>query len=158
MLRYSLGQRVFLYDTYMKYEFARKWRRKFVRKFRDERTPSRQTIHTLLNTTIGLLIDKKKTRRVFTEKSDDIRVRLEHTPRKSLKCLSQETGVSKFSAVFVRSNSGIVYSILTRGVDVCVWLFCICDVLCVFSNPATGWFPVQGVLPTAYRLMFFFNY
>jgi hypothetical protein len=48
-----------------------------------------------------LLIDKKQKhkRRVFTEeKLDDIGARLERTPRKSLKRLAQETGVSKSSA------------------------------------------------------------
>jgi hypothetical protein len=35
---------------------------------------------------------------VLTEKLDDLEARLEHTPRKSLKCLAQETGVSKSGA------------------------------------------------------------
>jgi hypothetical protein len=51
--------------------------------------------------TTGFLIDKKQKhkRRVLTEeKLDDIGARLEHTPRKSLKRLAQETGVSKSSA------------------------------------------------------------
>jgi hypothetical protein len=51
--------------------------------------------------TTGLLIDKKTKhkRRVLTEeKSDDTRARLKHTPRISLKRLTQETGVSKSSA------------------------------------------------------------
>jgi hypothetical protein len=34
----------------------------------------------------------------------------------------------------------------------CVGLFCVCVVLCVGSGPATGWSPVQGVLPTVYRI------
>jgi hypothetical protein len=38
-----------------------------------------------------LLIDKK-------QKHKHIGARLEHTPRKSMKCLAQETGVSKSSA------------------------------------------------------------
>jgi hypothetical protein len=41
MVRYTLEQRVFLYVTYVKYGSAVKCRRKF----RDERVPSRQTIH-----------------------------------------------------------------------------------------------------------------
>jgi hypothetical protein len=42
---------------------------------------------------------EKNKRRVFTEeKSDDIGARLEHTPRKSLKRLAQESGVSTSSA------------------------------------------------------------
>jgi hypothetical protein len=36
--------------------------------------------------------------------------------------------------------------------DVCVRLFYVCDVLCVGSDFATGWSPVQGVLPTVYRI------
>jgi hypothetical protein len=50
--------------------------------------------------TAGLLIDKKQKhkRRVLTEKLHDIVARLEHTPRKSLKRLAQETGVLKSSA------------------------------------------------------------
>jgi response regulator of citrate/malate metabolism len=50
---------------------------------------------------VGLLIDKKQKHKcqVLTEeKLDEIGARLEHRPRKSLKCLAQETGVSKSSA------------------------------------------------------------
>jgi transposase len=93
---------VFLYDIYVKYGSAGKRRRKFRLNFRDERVPSRQTIHNLVNKfrTAGFLIDKKQKHkcRVLTEKLDDIGARLEHTPRKSLKRLAQETGVSKFRA------------------------------------------------------------
>ncbi|PNF19355.1 hypothetical protein B7P43_G06719, partial [Cryptotermes secundus] len=76
--------------------------RKFRGKFRDERVPSRQSIHNLMNklTSTGLLTDRKQKyeRRVLTEeKLDDIGARLEHTPRKSLKRLAQETEVSKSS-------------------------------------------------------------
>jgi hypothetical protein len=38
----------------------------------------------------------------------------------------------------------------TRDMDVCVHLFCV--VKCVGSDLATGLSPVQGVLPTVYRL------
>jgi hypothetical protein len=92
-------QRVFLYDTYVKYGSARKCRRKFRRKFCVERVPSIQIIHNFVNKlrTTGLLIDKKqKHKRGFlTEKLDDIGSRLEHTPRKSLKLPARERGVSK---------------------------------------------------------------
>jgi hypothetical protein len=49
--------------------------------------------------TTGRLIDKKQKhmRRVLTKKLDDIGARLEHAPRKSLKRLAQETGMSKSS-------------------------------------------------------------
>jgi hypothetical protein len=98
MMWYTLGQCVFLYDTYVKYGSARKYRRKF----RDERVFSTQIIHIFVKTvrTAGLFIDKKQQhkRRVLTEKLDDIGARLEHTPRKTLKRLAQETGVSKCCA------------------------------------------------------------
>jgi hypothetical protein len=41
MMRYTLEQRVFLYDTYVKYGSARKCRRKFRRKFRDDKSSQR---------------------------------------------------------------------------------------------------------------------
>jgi hypothetical protein len=71
--------------------------------FRDERVPSRQTIHNLVNKlrTTGLLIDKKQKhkRRLPTEdRLDDTRATFGHTPRRSLKRLAQETGVPKSSA------------------------------------------------------------
>jgi gamma-glutamylcysteine synthetase len=97
MVPCTLEQRVFLYDTYVKYGSAKQCRRKFRRKFRDERVPSRQTILNLVNklSLTGPLIDKKQKhkRQVLTEKVDDI-ARLEHTPGKSLKRQTQETGVS----------------------------------------------------------------
>jgi RNA polymerase-binding transcription factor DksA len=75
MIRYTLEQRVFPYDTYEKYGYAGKCRRKFRRKFRDERVPSRQTIHNLVNKlrTTGLLLDEKTKhkRRVLTEEKLD---------------------------------------------------------------------------------------
>jgi transposase len=91
MVRYTLEQPVFLYDTYMKYRSAGNCRRKFHR----ERVPSRQTIHNLVNKlrTTGFLTDKKTKhkRRVLTEeKINEIGARLEHTPKKSLKRLAQE--------------------------------------------------------------------
>jgi RNA polymerase-binding transcription factor DksA len=76
VVRYTSEQRVFLYDTYVKYGFAGKCRRKFRPKFRDERVSSRQTIHNLVNKlrSTGLLIDKKTEhkRRVLAEKLHDI--------------------------------------------------------------------------------------
>jgi hypothetical protein len=84
MVRYALQQHVLLYDTYVKYGYARKCRRELRRKFRDERVPSRQTFHNLVNKlrVTGLLIDKKqkyKRQVLAEEKLDDICARLEHT-------------------------------------------------------------------------------
>jgi hypothetical protein len=58
---------------------------------------------------------------------------------------------SKAWAVFARSNTGIMGSNPTRGMDVYVCLFCVFVVLCVGSGLATGWSPGQQVLPTVYR-------
>jgi hypothetical protein len=75
---------------------------------------------------------------VFREKLDDIGARLEHAPRKSLKRLAQETGVSTYSAVLVRSKAGIVGSNSTQDMDICTRLFCVCVVLCVGKGLATN--------------------
>jgi hypothetical protein len=40
--------------------------------------------------------------------------------------------------VFTRSNAGVVGSNPTRGMDICVRLFCVCAVLCVGRGLATG--------------------
>jgi hypothetical protein len=58
MMRYTLEQRVFLYDTYVKYESAGKCQQKF----HDERGPRRHTIHSLVNKlrTMRPLIAKKQ--------------------------------------------------------------------------------------------------
>jgi hypothetical protein len=99
MVRYTLEQRVFLYDIYMyvKYGSARKCRRKFRPAFRDERVPSRQTIHNLVNKlrTMGFNRQETKTYAPLAYWEDDIGARLEHTPRKSRQRLAQETGVLK---------------------------------------------------------------
>jgi hypothetical protein len=100
-VRYALELHVLLCDTYEKYGSARKCRQKFRRKFRDERVPSRQTIHNLGNKlrTTGLLRYKKqKHKRRVLNWVDDLGARLERTPRKSLNRLPQDTGVSKSSA------------------------------------------------------------
>jgi hypothetical protein len=55
---------------------------------------------------------------------------------------------SKAWTVFALSNTGIVGSNPTQGMDVCVRLFCVC----VRSGLGTGWSPVQGVLPTVLGL------
>jgi hypothetical protein len=55
-------------------------------------------------------------------------------------------------AVFGRSNDGVTDLNPTWGMDVCVCLFCVCAVLCAGRGLATGWSPIQGVLPTVYRI------
>jgi hypothetical protein len=60
--------------------------------------------------------------------------------------------LSKARTVFARSNAGIVSLNPTQGMDVYVRLFCVYVAPCVSSGLATGWSPVQEVLPTVYRI------
>jgi hypothetical protein len=99
LVRLALEQRVFLYDTYVKYGSAGKYGRKSRRKFRDEKYPAGKPFIIWwinLRRITGLLIDKKpkhKRGALTEEKLDDIGARVESKPRKSLKRLAQETGV-----------------------------------------------------------------
>jgi hypothetical protein len=61
-------------------------------------------------------------------------------------------GRSKAWTVFVHSNTGIAGSYPTSGMDVYVRVFCVCVVLCAVSGFPTGRSPVQGVLPTVYKI------
>jgi hypothetical protein len=45
---------------------------------------------------------------------------------------------SKSRTVLARSNAGIVGSNPTQSMDVCVYLFCVCVVLCVGRGLVTG--------------------
>jgi hypothetical protein len=54
--------------------------------------------------------------------------------------------------VFVHSKTGMVGSNPSRGMDVCVRLFCVCVVLCIGSDLVMRWSPVQGVLPNVYTI------
>jgi hypothetical protein len=54
--------------------------------------------------------------------------------------------------VFAHLNTVFAGSDPTRGTDVCLRLFCVCALLCVGSGLATGWSPVQGVLPTMHGI------
>jgi hypothetical protein len=47
---------------------------------------------------------------------------------------------SKAGTVFTRPNTGVVGSNLTRGMDVCVHLFCLCCCVCRYG-------PCDGLIP-----------
>jgi hypothetical protein len=84
-VRYTLEQRVYIYDTYVKSGSARKVRRRFGRKFQDVTVPQRETVHRLMNKVreTESVLDRKteSKRRVLTEeKLDEIGARLERTP------------------------------------------------------------------------------
>ena len=100
---FSLRERVYIHNTYMK---SRKLCSETLRKFRVEfpegPVPNPSTIRrqTKIFRETGTVKNRKLNRRrhVLTKETlDEIGERLEHTPPKSLKRLSQKTGVSVFS-------------------------------------------------------------
>jgi hypothetical protein len=111
-------------------------RRKFRSRFRDKSFQLTK-IHNFVNKlrTTGLLVDKKQKhkRLVLAEKKlDDIGARLQHTPRKSVKRLAQETGVSKSSPrtatqlLKIRSyRTTVIHGSLAASRDrFCSWYLC----------------------------------
>jgi hypothetical protein len=55
-------------------------------------------------------------------------------------------------SVFARSDTEILGSNPTGGMDICMRLLCVCVILCVDSGLATGWSAGQGALRTVYRI------
>ncbi|KAJ4448627.1 hypothetical protein ANN_00017 [Periplaneta americana] len=96
--RYSIKQRVFMYDNYVLTNSAREVRRRYRETYPGDNVPSRNTIHDLMKKSreIGGVTNKKRRRRrtVLTEENlDDIGYRLENSPTKSIRRISEETGV-----------------------------------------------------------------
>ena len=92
-----------MYDSYVRTESCREVTGLFRDRFPDIRAPHRDTVRELVNRfrETGSVLDREpqRTRNVLTEeKLDEIGQTLERSPRKSLCKLSQETGVSQFSA------------------------------------------------------------
>ena len=102
--KFSLRERVYMFNTYIKVrKSCSKTRRKFRIKFPNIPVPSAETIRRLAKRfkETGSMNNRKSNRKrsVLTEeKLDQIGERLEHTPKKSLKRLAQETGISESSA------------------------------------------------------------
>jgi hypothetical protein len=97
-VRYNLEQRVFIYDCYVKTNSDKSCKRKFRRKF-PETCPPGDIISKLVKKvqTHGILIERKplKINRVLTvEKLDDISHLIQNSPRKSLRRLARQSGVS----------------------------------------------------------------
>lgn len=72
-VRYTLEQRVYMYDTYVKSGSAREVRRRFRRKFQEITVPQRETVHKLVNKVrrTGSVLDRKAEwkRRLLTEEN-----------------------------------------------------------------------------------------
>jgi hypothetical protein len=100
MVKYTLEQHIFLYDSYVKKKSYKSCKRRFSHRYPGVRIPASSTILRLVKNvrSAGSLLDKKCTRQnaMLTEETlDKIRTRLEHSPRKSLARLAQQAQVSK---------------------------------------------------------------
>ncbi|PSN39197.1 hypothetical protein C0J52_17874 [Blattella germanica] len=90
-VRYTLEQRRFVYDTYMRKKSIKKCRRKVRRKFPGIPVPHKSMIEQLVKK--NNKINRRRT--VLTEeKLYDIAYLLENSPNKSLSKLAQQAGVS----------------------------------------------------------------
>jgi hypothetical protein len=103
MVKYTLEQRIFLYDSYVKKKSCKSGKRRFRRRYPGVCIPASSTILRLVKTvrSTGSFLDKKYTRQnaVLTEETlDEIGSRLEHSPRKSPARLAQQAQVSKTTA------------------------------------------------------------
>ena len=102
---FSLRERVYIHNTYMKSrKSCSEARRKFRVKFPGRPVPNPSTVRGLAKRFKGTGCVKNRNvnpqRHVLKEETlDDIGERLEHTLQKSLKHLSQETGVSVSSVL-----------------------------------------------------------
>ena len=102
-MKFTIKQRVFIVETIARKNIYRKFARRFRQKYPDSPVPTKSCVNRLLKKwrATGSVSDKKKQskRTVLTElKVQDIQARLQISPRKSLRRLAQETGVSLGSA------------------------------------------------------------
>jgi hypothetical protein len=103
MVKYTLEQRIFLYDSHVKKKSYKSCRRRFHHRYPGVRIPASSTILRLVRKVLsaGCFVDKKYTRQnaVLTEETlDEIGARLEHSPHKSLAQFAQQAQVSKTTA------------------------------------------------------------
>ena len=101
--RYTLQERIFMYDTYVITNSCREVKKLFQTQFPGVTSPSREAVRLLVNKfrETGSILDKKRRveRRVLNNaKLDDIGERLQRSPKKSLRELAQETQVSQTTA------------------------------------------------------------
>ncbi|XP_069698769.1 uncharacterized protein [Periplaneta americana] len=103
-MKYSLEQRVFIYDNFVKYKSWRTVISNFRQSFPDSPEPSKAMIYNLVKKvrTTGSVLDKKRTcvKRVLTEEIlDEIGHRLERSPTISSRRVAQQIGVSQSSVI-----------------------------------------------------------
>ena len=139
---FSLRERVYIYNTYMKSrKSCSETRRKFRIKFPGRPVPNPSTIRRqakrFKDTGSVKNINVNRWRHVLKgETLDDIGERLAHTPQKSLKSLSQETGVLYLCRLYKEQEnywwnwSHIKFQLCTRYISqiqiselrFCIWV------------------------------------
>jgi hypothetical protein len=100
MMKCTLEQQIFLYDSYVKKKSYKSCKRRFHRRYPGVCIPASSAILRLVKKvrSAGSFVNKKYTRQnaMLTEETlDEIGARLEHSPRKSLARLDQQAQVSK---------------------------------------------------------------
>jgi hypothetical protein len=113
MVKYTLEQQIFLYDSYVKKKSYKLCKRRFCRRYPGVHIPASSTILRLVKKvcSTGSFLYKKYTRQtaVLTEETlDKTGARLEHSPRKSPARLAQQAQVSKTTAW--RATKNYIYS------------------------------------------------
>jgi hypothetical protein len=108
-MKYTLEQLIFLYDSYVKKKSYKLCTRRFRRRYPGVHIPATSTILRLVKIvhSTGSFLDKKYIRQnaVLTEElPDKTGARLEHSPRKSLVQLAQQTQVTITTAWRANKN------------------------------------------------------
>jgi hypothetical protein len=144
---------------------TRKCQRKFHHKFPGIKVQAQQASMNLLIKQVYWVTSWQETclkKRILTkEKLDEIWARLEHSPQKSMRCLAQETGISKSSAAKARKwwistylngtenvwvYRDIIFSI-SHNIGKLILLFLWSDTWLVFWKSCSGWRWVMQFLP-----------
>ncbi|PSN34967.1 hypothetical protein C0J52_24960 [Blattella germanica] len=120
-MAFTLEQRVFINNTFVKCSSWRKCRRRFQKKFPEVHPPSKHAIYKIAKKfrETGSLLNKKteRKRRVLTEEIlNDIGAQLQVSPRKSLASLAAQCGISR-STIHVATKllKGTFYIVLWFG-------------------------------------------
>ena len=99
MYRYNLEERVFIVRTYWKTESIKSFQQQFLEKFGGRHLPSKSSIWALSKKleTKGTLLDKHtgSCPKMSEETIQSVKDRLLVSPKKSLRRLSQESGLSR---------------------------------------------------------------
>jgi hypothetical protein len=106
-MNYGIKQKVFLYDSYMKYSSIKKCIEKFSHKYPEFPVPNKKRIYRIVRhvhrTGTVLNTPRKRRRHVLTEEMlDNIGVQLEANPNTSVRSLARQFGLSKTTAYKAR--------------------------------------------------------